>query len=453
MVLAIFAATDELTSMQTLAELRSGTLKGTVSLKLSEGLTHFPEEIFELADTLEVLDLSQNKLSELPAHFGKLKKLRIFFCSDNLFTTLPEILGDCPVLDILGLKANRIATIHLRALNPNLRWLILTDNCITALPKEIGQCTRMQKLALAGNQLSELPYELSNCSNLSLLRISANKLGELPDWLLSMPRLSWLAFSGNPFCIVPEVAALPSIDWPQLEIGHVLGQGASGIIYKAVMHGEGENKEVAVKVFKGAVTSDGLPEDEMNTFIAAGAHEGLVQLTGLLAGHPAGRQGLVMELIPERFYNLGMPPSLVTCTRDVFKEGMSLSPEQALKIARTIASVSAQLHNKGIIHGDLYAHNTLIDNEANALFGDFGAASFYDTSDIKIAGALERLEVSAFGHLLDDLLSLSNEPCSHAIAGQLEKLRDACTAPYVLGRPGFKELVGELEQLEERRLA
>ena len=72
--------------MHTLSQLKTGSLKGITSLKLSEGFEEFPREIFELADTLEVLDLSTNRLSALPEDFGRLKKLKILFCSNNPFT-------------------------------------------------------------------------------------------------------------------------------------------------------------------------------------------------------------------------------------------------------------------------------------------------------------------------------------------------------------------------------
>lgn len=55
--------------MQTIQQLRSGELKGSKTLKLSCELTEFPKEIFELKDTLEILDLSFNQLSELPKIF------------------------------------------------------------------------------------------------------------------------------------------------------------------------------------------------------------------------------------------------------------------------------------------------------------------------------------------------------------------------------------------------
>ncbi|MEJ2883830.1 leucine-rich repeat-containing protein kinase family protein [Pedobacter sp. GR22-6] len=426
--------------MQSLDQLLRGELKGSVSLKLSEGLSSFPEQIFELSDSLEILDLSKNQLTELPADFGRLKKLRIFFCSENQFRVLPEVLGDCPLLDIVGFKSNCIEVLPTKSLNTNLRWLILTDNKIEELPAEIGHCKRMQKLMLAGNRLSFLPKELERCNHLSLLRISANQLIELPEWLLTMPKLSWLAFSGNPFCIRPDLPLLPFVRWSDLHIEQLLGEGASGLIFKATRKVGTENQEVAVKVFKGDVTSDGFPEDEMIAYIAAGVNSGLPSLIGDIDGHPEGKKGLVMELIPPRFFNLGLPPSLESCTRDVFKEGQDLSLSQIFKIAETIASLAAQLHKKGIMHGDLYAHNTLIDQEGNTLFGDFGAASFYGAETLKSAAALEALEVSAYGQLLDDLISLCHDTASQPLLAQLSSLRDSCLHPDIKARPGFEKL-------------
>ena len=65
----------------TLEALQSGELLGVKRLKLACGLETFPEEIFTLADTLQVLDLSDNNLSALPDNISKLKHLKIIFCS------------------------------------------------------------------------------------------------------------------------------------------------------------------------------------------------------------------------------------------------------------------------------------------------------------------------------------------------------------------------------------
>jgi hypothetical protein len=424
--------------MQTLQLLQNGELKGVTRLKLSEQLSTFPEEIFTLADTLEYLDLSGNSLIELPANFGLLKKLKVFFCSDNNFTHLPEVLADCPLLDIVGFKSNQIETVSARSINSNLRWLILTNNKIVSIPSTIGDCSRMQKLMLAGNKLTMLPKELQECRNLGLLRISANLLSALPEWLLDMPKLSWLAFSGNPFVKAPIIAPLDLVNWEDLQLNNILGQGASGIIYHAQRATGSLIEDVAVKIFKGEVTSDGLPQDEMNTCITAGVHPGLAKLVGQISRHPENKKGLVMALIPPTFFNLGGPPSLESCTRDVFDEEIKLKPEQALKIAATVASVAAQLHSKNIMHGDLYAHNILIDQDCTTLLSDFGAASFYN------GPLLEKLEVRAFGYLLDDLIGLCESDEDNATQNRLIEVRELCLQDTVNLRPTFEAIVQQL---------
>jgi Leucine-rich repeat (LRR) protein len=99
----------------TLDQLRAGQLAGTRRLKLTCGLTEFPREIFDLADTLEVLDLSGNALTSLPDDLPRLGQLRILFGSDNPFTELPEVLGQCSQLSMVGFKANRIRRVSGKA--------------------------------------------------------------------------------------------------------------------------------------------------------------------------------------------------------------------------------------------------------------------------------------------------------------------------------------------------
>lgn len=55
-----------------LAALRSGQLQGIKRLDLACDLQDFPREIFALADTLEVLNLSGNALSTLPDDLSRL---------------------------------------------------------------------------------------------------------------------------------------------------------------------------------------------------------------------------------------------------------------------------------------------------------------------------------------------------------------------------------------------
>ncbi|BDU53243.1 protein kinase [Limnohabitans sp. INBF002] len=452
--------------MHTLEQLRRGELTGIQRLQLRCGLTEFPREIFELADSLEILDLSGNQLSALPDDLPRLHKLRVIFCSDNPFTELPEVLGQCQQLSMVGFKANRIAQVSPKALPPLLRWLILTDNALTTLPAEIGQCTQMQKLALAGNQLRCLPPELANCSRLELLRISANQLTEFPSWLLNMPRLTWLAYAGNPFCEHLESAAIANapmqhIAWSQLQLQHQLGEGASGVIHQATLWTREGEQAVAVKLFKGAVTSDGLPDCEMAACMHAGVHPHVVSAMARVTEHPENKQALVMPLISPEFGNLAGPPSLESCTRDVYPNGKRFGWHATLRMALGMASATQHLHARGILHGDLYAHNILHTSEGNALLSDFGAAAFFDVNDAALAQGLEKLEVRALGCLLEELAmqcdatSVDSQteasavtPSSHTHQRQaLAQLAQRCLHDTPSQRPSLAQVRAELEAL------
>ncbi|MGU9820846.1 protein kinase [Pseudomonas sp. LF090] len=431
--------------MNTLAQLKAGQLAGITRLDLSCGLTEFPREIFELADSLEILNLTGNALSSLPDDLHRLSHLRVLFCSDNAFTELPACLGQCAQLSMIGFKANRISHVPAAALPPQLRWLILTDNCISQLPNELGERPLLQKLMLAGNQLAHLPQSLANCHNLELIRIAANRLTQLPQWLLTLPSLTWLAYAGNPVEMAVDLAgddATPNIPWSELELGDVLGEGASGIIRKAAWRPRGMS--VAVKLYKGTITSDGSPLHEMQACIAAGLHPNLIKVEGRVVGHPDDQAALVMDLIDPSYRNLAALPSLASCTRDIYAPDTRFSPQVALRVARGIASVAAHLHRHGITHGDLYGHNILWNAEGDCLLGDFGAASFHATADTLETQALQRIEVRAFGVLLGELLARVDTPFNDQALVALQK---RCCQPDVLARPGFEEIETLLQAL------
>lgn len=377
----------------------------------------------------------------------------MLFCSDNPFTELPEVLGRCEQLEMVGFKSCRIETVAGAALPARLRWLILTDNRIEQLPPELGRCDRLQKLALAGNQLRALPAELAACHNLELLRISANHLTELPAWLPDLPRLTWLAYAGNPCCIEPEQATLAhspiaAIAWESLQLQQVLGAGASGVIHLAEQRSADSARPVAVKLFKGEMTSDGRPESEMAACLAGGAHPHLIPLLGRVEGHPQAGQGLVMALVGAEFRSLAGPPSLASCTRDIYRADSRWSPEIALQLASSMASTLAHLHARGVLHGDFYGHNILHDGSGRALLGDFGAATLLSGLPAHLAAGLQKLEVRAFGCLLEELLERTAPTAGDdLLLARLAALRDACLDPRPHHRPGFDALVTSLADL------
>jgi hypothetical protein len=434
--------------MHTLERLRSGALAGTRRLDLSCGLRTLPPEVLDLADTLEVLNLSGNQLSSLPHDLARLKRLKVIFCSDNPFTQLPEVLGDCESLQVVGFKACRITAVPGAALPPALRWLILTDNAVATLPAELGRRSALQKLMLAGNRLSELPCGLADAQGLELIRLAANQFTQLPDWLTGLPRLSWLALAGNPLgWLRSPPVALPALHWQQLRLDGLLGEGASGHIYKAFRRGSEDVS--ALKLFKGTVTSDGLPEHELAACLAAGQHPALCTPTDELVAHPDGKRGLLLPLIAPNYINLGGPPSLDSCTRDVYPHDLRIPLPSLLHLAQGICGAVTHLHAQGVMHGDLYAHNILWNPDSgDALLSDFGAATLLPMDQSALSGALKALEVRAFGCLLEELIAhvQPDDSFGPVMAGLVQTSR-ACMRPDPKGRPDMVDVSSQLQMV------
>ncbi|MES2889561.1 MAG: leucine-rich repeat-containing protein kinase family protein [Pseudomonadota bacterium] len=444
--------------MHTLEQLRSGQLAGVRRLDLSCGLTEFPPEIFTLADSLEVLNLTGNALTSLPDDLPRLHRLQVLFCSSNRFTDLPVSIGPCPQLHTVGFKANQIHRLDAAALPASsLRALILTDNHLTEVPAELGRCSRLLKLMLSGNRLSTLPAELSHCRSLELLRLAANRFTALPGWLLQMPRLAWLACGGNPFSDPAQAPAEADrgevlIDWQALSLQGVLGEGTSGVIHRALYQPPGHTGDaqpVAVKLFKGKMTSDGLPHSEMAACLRAGGHPNLIGALGRLQGHPEGPLGLVMPLVDPAYRVLAGPPSLDSCTRDVHDAAAApLSVAVVRRMALGVARAVAHLHARGILHGDLYAHNILWHGQGEVLLGDFGAAALMPLADPAACEGLQRTEVLAWACLLAELLARADQATSPPVlVSGLMALQQACSVDDPAQRPLFDDIAHRLEAL------
>jgi serine/threonine protein kinase len=135
---------------------------------------------------------------------------------------------------------------------------------------------------------------------------------------------------------------------------------------------------------------------------------------------------------------LAGPPSLESCSRDVYAPGLGLDAGAVRRIARDIAAAVGHLHARGLLHGDLYAHNILWDGATGAAtLSDFGAACRLPPGE---AGApLQRLETRAWGLLLGELLARCPDPLP-----DLAALERACTQPEVRRRPLMAEILDAL---------
>lgn len=409
------------------------------------GASHFPEQLFDHSDQIEILDVSQGTLREVPKGLDRLTKLRIVFFSQNPIVEIPEWLSACNALELAGFKSCKIERISEEALPSQLRWLILTDNRLQSLPASMGKLERLQKLALAANRLRSLPQAMEGCRSLQLLRLAANSFENAPpEWLFDLPALAWYGDAGNPFCESLRVTDdLPVIAAHDLFIGAQIGKSPSSNVFRAQMR---DGREVALKNYLGKFTSDGYAHDDIRAAIGAGTHPHLVQVIGKYEGTVTAQASLLLDLIPPEYRTLGLPPSLLTCTRDEFAPETSFSVPFTLEALRCISSALEHLHRRGITHGDLYAHNILTNAAGRSILGDFGAASFFEP---RSGEARVQVETCAVGHLIEDLLLRLSEGSESSAAQALKALHAVCVQPKRQERPDMAEVGDELRKIVE----
>lgn len=78
-----------------------------------------PAEIRHLSN-LEVLDISNNRMTGLPAELGQLAKLRILNASNNRLTGIPHELGNLQKLEVLDLSGNDVSEQDLNIIRAKL---------------------------------------------------------------------------------------------------------------------------------------------------------------------------------------------------------------------------------------------------------------------------------------------------------------------------------------------
>jgi serine/threonine protein kinase len=121
------------------------------------------------------------------------------------------------------------------------------------------------------------------------------------------------------------------------------------------------------------------------------------------------------------------------------------------RICHGLCGALAMLHRRGICHGDVYAHNIMLEGDSHAVLCDFGAAFCYDVN--AAGGFWEAMEVRAFGLFMQGLLEHMAAAGSDGSNGsdgaqqQLESLLAACLGSRGTARPTYAQLQQQLAQL------
>ena len=180
--------------IQTLRELRLGmnALQGPLSGTLC------------CLQALEILDIHDNSISELPPDMSKLSSLKVLNVSGNSLSKLPfEAINMLPLVE-LDASNNRLSG----SLLPSpisrvstLRKLDVAGNALSSLSDTSVDFTALQTINVSNNRLIALP-SVETWKELSSFLMNNNQLSSLPEGFLSLSDLKTVDISNNNFKIL-----------------------------------------------------------------------------------------------------------------------------------------------------------------------------------------------------------------------------------------------------------
>ena len=122
-------------------------------------ITELPSVLPLRLPHLSHLDISHNRLTDLPESFGLLFHLRTIYLSHNRLRALPK------------------SFVHL----VKLEKIDLSYNVLRQLVDDFGDMESLSKLNVSNNKLKTIPLSLGNCPTLTLLLAGGNKLDSPPQ--------------------------------------------------------------------------------------------------------------------------------------------------------------------------------------------------------------------------------------------------------------------------------
>lgn len=102
--------------------------------------------------------------------------------------------------------------LHIISKLKNLKYLYLSKNQITKIPKSFAKLIYLEELDLSNNKLTNLPTYFSNFIHLKWLNLKSNAITQIPDEFSSLVNIKKLDISDTPMIKIPEVFySIPNI--------------------------------------------------------------------------------------------------------------------------------------------------------------------------------------------------------------------------------------------------
>ncbi|XP_010269290.1 PREDICTED: probable LRR receptor-like serine/threonine-protein kinase At5g10290 isoform X2 [Nelumbo nucifera] len=372
--------------------------------------------------TLRSLTLRGNGITgEIPKDFGNLSGLTRLDLQDNHLTgEIPSSLGDLKKLQFLILSQNNLSGRIPESITalPELMNLQLASNDLSGqVPEALFQ---VQLYNFTGNNLTcgiTFPHlcvsdsNNSGTSNKSKIGIIFGVIGAVVGLLLGgfvflLLKGKHKRYRREPFVDVAgeddrriAFGQLKRFAWRELQLAtddfsekNILGQGGFGKVYKGVL---ADSTEVAVKRITDYESPVGeatfLREVEM---ISVAVHKNLLRLIGFCTT-PSERL-----LVYPFMQNLSVAYRL----REIKPGEPVLDWPTRKRVALGTARGLEYLHehcNPKIIHRDVKAANVLLDEDFEAVVGDFGLAKLVDVRKTNVTTQVR----GTMGHIAPEYLS------------------------------------------------
>ncbi|KAK8316930.1 hypothetical protein V6Z12_A13G075900 [Gossypium hirsutum] len=343
-----------------------------------------PEELGNLTNLVS-LDLYLNNLSGgIPTTLGKLTKLRFLRLNNNSLTgTIPASLTTVMTLQVLDLSNNQL---------------------VGDIPVN-GSFTLFHSSSFSNNKLNNPPPASPTSSGNSVIGAIFGGVFAGALLLFSVPAIIFARRHSRKrqdlLSKDPEyhLGQLKRFSLHELQAAtdyfsnkHVVGSGGSGRVYKGHLV---DGSLVAIKRLKQGYTHGGMRQFQTEVeMVSMAVHRNLLRLRGFCM--TATERLLV--------YPFMVNGSVRSCLRERPESQAPLDWGVRKRIALGAARGIAYFHdhcNPKIIHRDLKAADILLDEEFEAVVGDFGLAKLMDYKNTHVTTAVR----GTMGHIAPEYLS------------------------------------------------
>ncbi|KAK7280989.1 hypothetical protein RIF29_08602 [Crotalaria pallida] len=355
---------------------------------------NIPKEFGHLT-SLKRLDLENNRLTgEIPSSLGNLKKLQFLTLSQNHLTgTIPESLASLPDLNNVQFDSNNLSG---------------------EIPEQLF---KVPKYNFTGNKLEcGLTHQyLCESDNSDPGSPHETKIGLVVGMVVCIVAILFLGgllffcykrYNKEEFVDVageadPRISfgQLQRFAWRELQIAtdnfsekNVLGKGGFGKVYKGLL---ADGTKVAVKRMTDYLSPGGNAAFQREVeMISVAIHRNLLRLIGFCTT-PTERL-----LVYPFMQNLSVAYRLRELKRGEPVLDWSTRKRVALGTARGLEYLHEQCNPK-IIHRDVKAANILLDEDFEAVVGDFGLVKLVDVRKTNVTTQVR----GTMGHIAPEYLS------------------------------------------------